>query len=142
MLVTAHARGRGDIALLIGEHNVRRYFPQQIAAVELQLGELFIDCALPPEFWQNRPEIHDPRLKAWLKCRVFHQHPGCHPHPLNMIPVGKNAFRLQAVHASADAQSHPGPLRRPRDARVKPSGTPASPLRTGTRTGTQRAEMH
>ena len=34
--------------------------------IELQLGHLHIHCDLPPEFWQERPEICDPRLADWL----------------------------------------------------------------------------
>jgi hypothetical protein len=81
----------------VGADNVRRYFPKDIAVIELQLDHLQIQCGLTPDFWQDQPEIHDPRLCAWLESKHFSQRPGRTPVPLAMIPSGKNSFRLQPM---------------------------------------------
>jgi hypothetical protein len=52
---------------------------------------------LEPDFWQDQPEIYDPRLCAWLESKNFHTRPDRTPIPLALIPAGKNSFRLQPV---------------------------------------------
>jgi len=95
MVVKTQSKGRGVTGLHVGSSNVRRYFPEHVAVIELQLGHLQIQCGLEPGFWQDEPEIHDPRLCAWLEAKNFHTGPNRIPIPLVMIPSGKNSFRLQ-----------------------------------------------
>jgi hypothetical protein len=102
MVVKAQSKGRGLSGLLVGSDNVRRYFPQNVSTIELQLDHLRIQCGLTPDFWQGQPEIQDPRLCAWLETKHMHTSRGRHPVTLAMIPAGKNSFRLQPV--SADVQ--------------------------------------
>jgi hypothetical protein len=52
---------------------------------------------LEPDFWRDQPEIHDPRLCAWLESKHFHNRPDRSPIPLAMIPAGNNSFRLRPV---------------------------------------------
>ncbi len=99
MVVTTQSKGRGVIGLHIGADNVRRYFPEQIPAIELLLGHLHIQCDLAPEFWQGRPEIYDPRLCAWLEAKNLGCKAGQSAVPLALVPAGRNAFRLQSVAA-------------------------------------------
>ncbi len=82
----------------VGTTNVRRYFPKSIEVIELQLDHLRIQCGLAPDFWRDQPEIHDPRLCAWLESKLFHTKPDQNPIPIAMIPSGKNSFRLQILH--------------------------------------------
>jgi hypothetical protein len=79
----------------VGALNVRRYFPRNISVIELELDHLQIQCGLDPEFWRDEPEIHDPRLCAWLESKNFHTRPGRTPVPLVMVPSGNNSFKLQ-----------------------------------------------
>ena len=72
MVVKTQSKGRGLTGLHVGATNVRRYFPRDISVIELQLDHLQIQCGLGPEFWQDEPEIHDPRLCAWLESKNFH----------------------------------------------------------------------
>jgi hypothetical protein len=102
MVVKTQSKGRGITGLHVGENNVRRYFPRHVSVIELELGHLHIQCGLEPDFWLGQPEIHDPRLCAWLEAKNFHVRPARTPVPLAMIPSGKNCFRLQPV-------STPGP---------------------------------
>ena len=97
MVVKTQSKARGVTGLHIGVHNVRRYFPKNISVLELQLDHLRIQCGLDPDFWQNQPEIFDPRLGAWLESRHLHKQLDRSPIPLAMIPDGKNSFRLQPV---------------------------------------------
>jgi hypothetical protein len=55
---------------------------------------------LEPGFWRDQPEIHDPRLCAWLESKNFHTGQGRTPIPLAMIPAGENSFRLQVVSSN------------------------------------------
>ena len=105
MVVKTHCKGRVVTGLHVGVSNVRRYFPRSIAVIELQLDHLRIQCPLAPDFWQGQPEIHDPRLCAWLESKNFHTKPYLDPIPMAMIPSGKNSFRLQP--ASLHRQPRP-----------------------------------
>ncbi len=109
MVVKTQCKGRGATGLNVGADNVRRYFPREIAAIELQLDHVQIQCGLRPDFWQGQPEIYDPRLCAWLESKNFQTWPGRIPVPLAMIPAGKNCYRLQATRRQGHARMQPGP---------------------------------
>lgn len=100
MVVTTHESGREVLGLRVGAANVRRYFPKGMGAVELLLGDLRIQCNLPPDFWNGQPEIHDPRLGAWLKYKVARARSGRKPATLAMEQAGTNAFMLRPVASS------------------------------------------
>ena len=67
MVVRTQGKGRSVTGLNVGANNVRRYFPKNNLVIELQLDSLQIQCGLEPDFWQDQPDIHDPRLCAWLE---------------------------------------------------------------------------
>ncbi len=98
MVVKTQSKGHGVTGLNVGSNNVRRYFTQGIPFVELQLEQVEIQCGLTAEFWQDRPEIHDPRLCAWLDSKHLNS-AGRSPVALAMIPAGKNAFKLRVTAA-------------------------------------------
>jgi hypothetical protein len=95
--------------LHVGAVNVRRYFPKDVSVIELELDHLQIQCGLQPGFWQDQPEIFDPRLCAWLESKHFHGRPDRTPVPLVLIPSGKNSFKLQPVrlHGQANLKQVP-----------------------------------
>lgn len=94
MVVKSQCNGHRVTGLYVGVNNVRRYFPRNIAAIDLQLDHLRIQCGLTPLFWNGHPEIHDPRLCDWLESKQF-QGKGCRSSmPLAMIPSGENSFIL------------------------------------------------
>jgi hypothetical protein len=97
MVVKTQSKGRGVTGLHVGMNNVRRYFPKHVSSIELQLDHLQIECGLKPDFWQNEPDIFDPRLCAWLESRHMHAKPDRASIPLAMIPEGNNSFRLRPV---------------------------------------------
>ena len=107
MVVRTQSKGREITGLEVGAHNVRRYFPKGIATIELELDHLQIQCSLGPDFWQDQPEIRDPRLGAWLESKNFHERPSRDPVPLAMIPSGKNSFRLRAIRSKSHPQNQP-----------------------------------
>lgn len=86
MVVRSQWIGHRVIALHVGVGNVRRYFPKNLAAIDLQIDHLRIQCGLAPHFWKDLPEINDPRLCAWLEGK------GCRT--LTMIPAGGHSFIL------------------------------------------------
>lgn len=97
MVVKTQSKGRGVTGLNVGSSNVQRYFPRGVSSVELQLDHVQIQCDLPPTFWQDQPEIFDPRLCAWLESKHLNPTAGREPAPLDLIPEGKNSFRLRAA---------------------------------------------
>jgi hypothetical protein len=95
MVVKSQCNGHRVTGLYVGVNNVRRYFPRNIAAIDLQLDHLRIQCGLTPHFWNGQPEIHDPRLCDWLESKQF-RGKGCRSSvPLAMIPSGENSFILE-----------------------------------------------
>lgn len=142
MLVQAQSRGYGNATLYLGENNVRRYFSDGIRDIELQLGELCIDCELPAEFWHGQPEINDHRLCEWLQCQVFHRQQNREPLSLNLIPLGRNSYRLQAAKIQPVSATHRA-IQGPAGVQRKPD----TPQRTLPQTaliqpGARRAQMY
>ena len=97
MVVRTQSDGRVVTGLYIGTRNARRRFPKCIAAIELQLGHVQIRCALEPEFWRGRPEIHDQRLCDWLESSLFHGRSCRIPIPLLMSLQERNVYGLQPL---------------------------------------------
>ena len=109
MRVLTSAPKRGQLSLQIGGAQAREFFPEKPAAIEIQLDDLRILCPLPRSFWQDRPEIHDLRLSAWLQAK---RNAGKLAHgtaELTLLPIGDGTFRLlpTAPHP-ASAASSPG----------------------------------
>jgi hypothetical protein len=111
MVVKTQSKGRGVTGLHVGATNVRRYFPRDVLVIELELDHLQIQCGLDPAFWQDKPDICDPRLCAWLESKHFQSRPDRTPVPLAMIPSGGNAFKLRPVALNGHAK--PGQARPP-----------------------------
>lgn len=99
MVVKTQSKGRGVTGLHVGLNNALRYFPRGTSYIELQLDHLQIECGLSPDFWLGQPEIHDPRLCAWLESKNLTASAGKPPVPLALIPSGRNSFRLRPVTA-------------------------------------------
>ena len=95
MFVTSQSNGNRVTGLYVGASNVRRYFRRHVESIELQIDHLRIACGLTAHFWQDQPEIHDPRLCAWLESKHLNPVAGREPVPLDLIPEGKNSFRLR-----------------------------------------------
>jgi hypothetical protein len=112
MVVKTQSKGHGLTGLHVGATNVRRYFPKDASVIELQLDHLQIQCGLDPGFWQDQPEIHDPRLNLWLESKRAKGKSNESSILLAMIPQGKNAFRLQPVAAASQmsAKRSAGPI--------------------------------
>ena len=109
MVVKAQGNGREVTGLHIGAANARRYFSKNAGSVELRMGDLRIECKLPPIFWKGEPEIHDPRLCEWLKFKVFHQAER-KPFTLAMVQAGSNVFPLQSAYlAERRVPRYPSP---------------------------------
>jgi hypothetical protein len=101
MVVKTQSKGHGLTGLHVGASNVRRYFPKDTSVIELQLDHLQIQCGLEPNFWQDQPEIHDPRLNAWLESKRMKGKSNQSSLLLAMSPAGKNSFKLQPVASGA-----------------------------------------
>jgi hypothetical protein len=110
MFVQAQCKGHQVTGLRVGAANARRYFPRDIAAIELQLDHLRIECRLSPDFWEGQPEIHDPRLCLWLTSKQLNGNTWRLPVYLAMIRVGENAFRLEPA-----SWKHPSRIRHAAD---------------------------
>jgi hypothetical protein len=112
MVVTSKFIGHRVTGLYVGADNVRRYFPKRVTEIELQLDHLRIECGLGPGFWQDQPEIHDPRLCVWLESK---QLTGKGPRaavPLSMTPSGENSFVVGPASLGAPTLSPPAKVQR------------------------------
>ncbi len=105
MVVKTQSKGRGVTGLNVGSNNVQRYFQRGVTSVELELDHLQIQCDLSPNFWQDQPEIFDPRLCAWLESKHLNANTPRGPVPVALIPSGKNSFRLRVVPANESAKT-------------------------------------
>ena len=90
MIVKTSQNSRDHIGLHVGAANARRYFRAQ--TIDLRLGDLEIQCTLPPDFWHGRPEIFDPRLSEWLEYKVGRGRRGQDPMLLTMDQSGSGTF--------------------------------------------------
>lgn len=96
MVVKTQLRGGEVTGIHVGARNVRKYFPETVRVIELELDHLHIQCGLPPDFWHGQPEIHDSRLCEWLDFKIIHSLPERKEVRLAMMPAGKNTFRLRS----------------------------------------------
>jgi hypothetical protein len=92
MVVKTQKDGHDQIGLHIGAANARRHFRKRAQTIDLRLDDLEIRCALSPDFWEGRPEIHDPRLSEWLEFKVGRGRSGREPMLLTMAPSGSDTF--------------------------------------------------
>ena len=95
MIVKMQERGHGVTSLRIGARNVRRYFSKSVPTVDLDLENVQIQCDLSQGFWQDQPEIVDPRLCSWLTAKSTKWRVDGDRMVLLMLPAGRNSFRLQ-----------------------------------------------
>lgn len=94
MVVKSQCNGNRITGIYVGVNNVRRYFPRNVSAIDLQLDHLRIQCGLTPGFWHGDPEIRDPRLSSWLELKQMHGAGRRSPIALAMTPTGGNTFIL------------------------------------------------
>jgi hypothetical protein len=106
MVVTSQCNGNRVTGLYVGAENVRRYFPKDVSAIELQLDHLRIECGLGPHFWNGQPEIHDPRLCLWLESKHSQRKERGIPMSLAMTPSGVHSFALATVKRESHAKVH------------------------------------
>ena len=99
MVVRTQRNGRDNFGLRLSATNARRYFSRNAGAVELELGDLHIQCNLPESFWNGQPEINDPRLCEWLKFKVMQERANENPVMLHMVQSGANSFALHSRSA-------------------------------------------
>jgi hypothetical protein len=124
MFVTSQCNGNRVTGLYVGAHNVRRYFRRHVASIELQIDHLRIACGLTPHFWLDQPEIHDPRLCAWLESKHRDRKERRGPVPMALIPSGKNSFILSTAGLEAqipDAQAEHVEAAYSRESRLRDS---------------------
>ena len=95
MLVKTHRDGPNRTGLDIGDDNVRRFFRKRPKSIELRLDDLYIQCALAPDFWRGRALIHDPRLSEWLQFKAGRDHGARDAMLLTMSPAGPGSFTIK-----------------------------------------------
>jgi hypothetical protein len=113
MVVSSQWNENRFIGISIGVSNIERYFPKNVTEIELQIDHLRIACNLNPHFWQDRPEIHDPRLCAWLESKDRGGKARREPFLLAMIPAGKNSFVLSPITVARATAKPPRAVKSP-----------------------------
>jgi len=129
MVVTSQCCGHRVTGLYVGADNVRRYFPKHLSEIELQIDHLRIECGLDPDFWQDQPEIHDPRLCVWLESKQMKEAGSRNPVLLSMTPKGGNSFVLgpATLNPSSRARRAPATVNARHDAYgLQPQGGAAA----------------
>ena len=106
MLVQIQHKGISVTGLLIGIRDVRRHFPDRESTVDLELDHLRIKCNLQPAFYDDQPQISDPRLSAWLEAKNLYSRSGCGPEFLALLATGENSFRVQLGDNNARIKCH------------------------------------
>jgi hypothetical protein len=104
MIVKMQERGQGVTGLRIGARNVQRYFTKSVPTVDLDLDSVQIQCELGQAFWQDQPEIIDPRLCSWLTVKNTKSKVDGNKVVLLMLPAGRNSFRLQTRQSRGAAK--------------------------------------
>jgi len=94
MVVRTISKGRETTGLRLLADDAVRHFPQQITAIQLRLGDVQIECKLPPEFWRGQPEICDNRLSDWLEFKIFRTRPCRVPVCFELVPLGANCYTM------------------------------------------------
>jgi hypothetical protein len=110
MVVTTQYQGRRIAGLFIGSKNANRYFSRNSRIVELQLDHLQIQCRLSAQFWDDTPEIQDPRLCDWLKSKHLYDKCFQTPIPVELVPAGDNTFRLGPLVMEVAVSLPPPPI--------------------------------
>jgi hypothetical protein len=110
MVVKTQRDGRDQTGLHIGAANVRRHFRKGAQVIDLMLDHLRIQCTLSPEFWQGRPEIHDPRLSGWLEFKVGRGRAFRAPTQLTMVRSGIDTFVVKPKPGAKQTASGKEPL--------------------------------
>ena len=124
MLVKTYKDGLSRTGLHIGQANAMRYFSRRKPSIELRLDDLHIQCTLSPDFWQGRPEIHDPRLSEWLEFKVARRSAAREPILLTLVPSGDGTFVLRP-HQESRYDAFGGDVTLPRKAKAEPDLPPA-----------------
>jgi hypothetical protein len=106
MLVKSQCIGNRVIGLVVGKNNVRRYFPRNVEAINLELDHLLIECGLAARFWDGEPEIHDPRLCLWLESKQSRESNCRASVPLCMTPTGEGKFSLGFPEPHRQTRAH------------------------------------
>ena len=119
MLVKTYRDGLARTGLHIGEANARLYFSRRATSIELRLDDLHIQCALGPDFWRGRPEIHDARLSVWLNFKLGRRTDGRGPLVLSLIPTESGAFILRP-ETDARLEAFGAEVTKPRHADSRP----------------------
>ena len=101
MVVHTQARNCGLVGLQISNEQAREFFPPETTHIEIQLDDLRILCPLPPSFWQDRPEIRDFRLSAWLESKRTSGKLARGAAELALVPTGTGTFRLLPIPPEA-----------------------------------------
>lgn len=93
MIVSMQNNGGSITGIRMRLSDVRRHFPSDLKAVDLELDHLRIRCDLDASFWLDRPQISDPRLCVWLEEKLFWCKISTQP-VLQMVRAG-DSYRLQ-----------------------------------------------
>lgn len=94
MRVKLQNKGPSITGIRISSSDALRYFPRGLRTMDLALDELRIRCELPEGFWENRSEISDPRLCAWLELKFHLQRLSATSASVEMVKEA-DGFRLR-----------------------------------------------
>jgi hypothetical protein len=100
MLVSMQSDGHSITGIRMGMSDARRFFPQGLRSVDLELDHLRIQCDVRATESLDRAEISDPRLTAWLNEKLYWQKLPRTPVSAELVKSGKCAYRLKLTPSS------------------------------------------
>jgi hypothetical protein len=99
MNVSAWSDGTTTYGIRIGKRNRAAYFQSSWSEIELELDGRFHRIPLSAGFWNKCPEFRSPLIREWLTRHGLLDWPEKAPPKFELVPLGKNRFRLSALPA-------------------------------------------
>jgi hypothetical protein len=99
MRVKGWKNGGGTYGIRVGSPNIRKYFDESWAEIEVEIEGKLHRFALTDGFRRHCPEFRDrgaPVIREWLRRYRTLDWPKGSPPSMLLIPLGGNRFRLDA----------------------------------------------
>jgi hypothetical protein len=79
----------------VRKRDVADFFPRGITSVSLDIAGVLHRFPLSVKFWGKCPEIRGAAIGHWFQSMGIQSWPPYQPHKLELIPIGKNSYRLR-----------------------------------------------
>jgi hypothetical protein len=84
----------GVLGIRVGKANAIKFFDKNSPIAEVDIDGTYFPFALSETFWTTCPEIRGASIGQWLRTRGLDVWLYRHPPEVELIPLGKNRFKL------------------------------------------------